>query len=112
MGEHERIWLEPAPGADEDYGQQWCQDNVWGDDAIEYVRADLVASLPTKADYTDTRGQWRVFEDINPGWRGIEIEGDNDADPILYPQKISRERLDRIVSAHNAALSPNTETAP
>ncbi|MGR9384887.1 hypothetical protein [Rhizobium leguminosarum] len=37
MSEHERIWLEPAPGADEDYGRQWCQHNVWGDEATEYL---------------------------------------------------------------------------
>lgn len=43
LTEHERIWLEPAPGGDADYGQQWCQDNVWGDGATEYVRADLAA---------------------------------------------------------------------
>ncbi|ASR12104.1 hypothetical protein CHY08_34170 (plasmid) [Rhizobium leguminosarum bv. viciae] len=40
MTDHERIWLEPSPGADEEYGRQWCQHNVW-DEATEYVRADL-----------------------------------------------------------------------
>ncbi|API52902.1 hypothetical protein BMW22_15875 [Rhizobium leguminosarum] len=40
MSDHERIYLEPSPGADEDYGRQWCQHNVW-DEATEYVRADL-----------------------------------------------------------------------
>lgn len=40
MIDHERIYLEPSPGADEDYGRQWCQHNVW-DEATEYVRADL-----------------------------------------------------------------------
>ena len=38
---HDRIWLEAPPGADEEYGQQWHHRNVWGEDAIEYVRADL-----------------------------------------------------------------------
>lgn len=42
MTDHERIWLEPAPGADEEYGRQWCQNNVWGDDATEYMLAELV----------------------------------------------------------------------
>lgn len=46
MTEHERIWLEPSPGADEDYGRQWCQHNVW-DKGVEYIKADLVAkALP------------------------------------------------------------------
>jgi hypothetical protein len=40
MIDHERIYLEPSPGADEDYGRQWCQHNVW-DESTEYVRADL-----------------------------------------------------------------------
>jgi len=46
--DHERIWLEPAPGADKECGQMWCQDNVWGDEATEYVRADLARSPADK----------------------------------------------------------------
>jgi len=34
MSEHERIWLEPAGAPD----RCWCHENVWGDEAIEYVR--------------------------------------------------------------------------
>jgi hypothetical protein len=49
MSEHERIWLEPAPGADEDYGRQWCQDNVW-DDGVEYVLADAVSAITAERD--------------------------------------------------------------
>jgi hypothetical protein len=40
MSDHKRIWLEPEAevyGPDE--GRLWCQDNVWGDDAVEYVLA-------------------------------------------------------------------------
>lgn len=48
-----------------------------------------------------TRPHWRVFEDINHGWWGIEIEGDQDGEPILYPIKIGPEKLGRIVEAHN-----------
>jgi hypothetical protein len=43
--EHERIWLEPVPGADKDYGRQWCQQPVWAD-GVEYVRADIALSTP------------------------------------------------------------------
>jgi len=39
--DHKRIWLEPSPGADEEYGRQWMHHNVWGDEATEYVRVDL-----------------------------------------------------------------------
>lgn len=40
--EHERIWLEPAGAPD----RCWCQDNVWGDEAVEYVRFDLITPAP------------------------------------------------------------------
>lgn len=41
---HERIWLEPMEPVDNFEGRRWCRDNVWGDDAVEYIRADLVAT--------------------------------------------------------------------
>lgn len=45
---------------------------------------------------------WRVFESILDRTHfGIEIDGDEDADPILFPVKISREKLQGIVDAHN-----------
>lgn len=50
MSEHERIWLEPAPGADEDYGRQWAQHNVWPD-GIEYIRADLADTALDEAQH-------------------------------------------------------------
>ncbi|TBG78585.1 hypothetical protein ELG76_04005 [Rhizobium leguminosarum] len=49
MTGHERIYLEPSPGADEDYGRQWCQHNVW-DEATEYVRADLHLAIVEERD--------------------------------------------------------------
>lgn len=49
MIDHERIYLEPSPGADEDYGRQWCQHNVW-DEATEYVRADLLSDVSEERD--------------------------------------------------------------
>lgn len=62
--EHERIWLEPAPGADEDYGRQWCQHNVWGDEATEYVLATSVSGLPVEllgvaGELAEGSGAWR-----------------------------------------------------
>lgn len=51
-----RIWLEPREGADPYIGRQWCQDNQWGEDGIEYVRADLVAlQSATEAPSPQTR---------------------------------------------------------
>lgn len=50
MSDHERIWLEPAPGADEEYGRQWCQHNAFGDEATEYVRADLFREMAARND--------------------------------------------------------------
>ena len=52
--------------------------------------------------------KWRVFEDITHGWWGIEIDGDIDADPVLYPKKMNREYLDGIVEAYNSALASHT----
>lgn len=43
-GNFERIWLEPREDADPYIGRQWCQDNQWGEDGVEYVRADLATA--------------------------------------------------------------------
>lgn len=57
-----------------------------------------------------TAGRWRVFEDTTPGYWGIELEdAGNDDDAIMYPIKIHRETVARIVEAHNAALTSATE---
>lgn len=62
-GNFERIWLEPREGADPYIGRQWCQDNQWGEDGVEYVRADLaVKSLEWRED-------WGGSLDDIPGWR-------------------------------------------
>lgn len=76
MAEHERIWLEPSPGSDEEYGRMWCPDNVWGEDAVEYVRADVAgneaieiieARLPL---YTDI-GQINALRECISSIRGL-----------------------------------------
>lgn len=64
MSDHERIYLEPSPGADEDYGRQWCQHNVW-DEATEYVRADLHEVLIEECD--------RLREAIKPAYLGLLV---------------------------------------
>lgn len=45
---HPRIWLEPEPESDPSNGRQWCQENVWGDDATEYVLASSVAAVKSE----------------------------------------------------------------
>jgi len=61
MSDHERIWLEPSPGADEEYGRQWCQHDVFGEDATEYVRADLCdAALAHPGQVRDTVAAYTV----------------------------------------------------
>jgi hypothetical protein len=65
---------------------------------------DLVPLYP-RQEPNGVSPRWRVFEDITHGWWGIEIDGDNDGDPIMYPQKMSRKYLDGIVNAHNASVS-------
>lgn len=42
--DHERVWLEPAGAPD----RCWCEDNQWGDDGVEYVRADLLERNTTR----------------------------------------------------------------
>ena len=54
--------------------------------------------------------RWRVFEAIQHGWWGIEIDGDEE--PLLYPIKTARETLSRLVDIHNTALSTPSDTAP
>ena len=80
------------------------------------LRAALSAALTphgeeaaaTPAPQHHLRGKrWRVFEDTTPGYWGIELEDvGNDDDAVLYPQKIHRDTVARIVEAHNAALDP------
>lgn len=71
-----------------------------------FVKA-ILASRPQPAStaLVEAGKPWRVFEDITHGWWGIEVDGDNDADPILYPIKINRERLDNIVERFNEAIT-------
>lgn len=49
----DRIWLEPREGCDPYIGRQWCQDNQWGEDGIEYVRADLAPAPQEHAELSD-----------------------------------------------------------
>lgn len=50
--EHERIWLEPAGAPD----RCWCQDNQWGDEAVEYVLASTLESLQRENEELRLRG--------------------------------------------------------
>lgn len=99
-----RIWAfehYPGQGAVPRSGT-WCDEqSECPEGSPEYVRADLCA-----AGQEVRAGRWRVFECVFGGGRwGIEVDGDNDADPVLYPAVIDRKILDSVVMAHNAALA-------
>lgn len=70
-----------------------------------YERERLSKASPTKVKSNSCR--WRVIEAATArGYWGIELEdADNDDDAILYPQKIHRDTVARIVEAHNASIS-------
>lgn len=67
-------------------------------------KPEAVEGVVTPPPQLNAVSRWRVFEDTTHGYWGIEIDGGGEADPILYPIKINRERLDRIVDAHNAEM--------
>lgn len=67
MAEHERIWLEPAPGADQDHGRQWAQQDVWAD-GVEYLRADLCAT----ADVAQVATMWTLAVSGRPPAYGVQ----------------------------------------
>lgn len=82
--------------------------------------ADLESALssPDHADAGKVEGdgnRWRIFEAACArGYWGIELEqASNDDEPILYPIKVHRDILVRIVEAHNTALpsAPSKEVA-
>ncbi|WP_139975809.1 hypothetical protein [Ochrobactrum sp. CGA5] len=75
-------------------------------------------SSPDHADAVKVEGdgsRWRIFEAACArGYWGIELEqASNDDEPILYPIKVHRDTLARIVEAHNAGLpsAPASEGA-
>lgn len=67
----ERIWLEPSEGADPYTGRQWCQDNQWGGDGIEYVRADIA----DKRSEPDPPGYQAMMELMHRGANEIRDAG-------------------------------------
>lgn len=64
--EYDRIWLEPREDADPYIGRQWCQDNQWGEEGVEYVRAD-VAGRDLLAASKALITQWE-----SPNWKLTE----------------------------------------
>jgi len=82
--------------------------------ALEDARKDILSlaralSSPDHADAGKVEGdgsRWRIFEAACArGYWGIEFEqASNDDEPILYPIKVHRDTLVRIVEAHNAAI--------
>lgn len=76
--------------------------------ALVTAQAEQIAALQAQV---EGMPRWRVFEDIIHGYWGIELENaGNDDDPIMYPIKIHRDTVARIVETHNAALQPSEKT--
>lgn len=74
----------------------------------EYVKyEDVIKYLASPAPAPHVMGRWRVIEAATgPGYWGIESEeAGNDDDLIMYPIKVHRDTVARIVDAHNAALA-------
>lgn len=75
------------------------------DDLDEVIAMVQRRKGDTPSPQPNVRGRWRAFEDPAPGYWGIELEdAGNDDDAVLYPQKIHRNTVARIVAAHNATL--------
>ena len=43
--EHRSIFLEPLEDCDPSVGRIWCETNVWGDEAVEYVLRGYLDAL-------------------------------------------------------------------
>lgn len=85
----------------------WAADAEKKADALEHWRQE-VGKLQSQIAAAPRR--WRVFEAIEHGWWGIEVDDDNDADPILYAQRaLGKDKLEGIVSAHNSALKEKSD---
>jgi hypothetical protein len=106
---HKRIWLEPAHESDAYGERQWCQQNVWGDNADEYVLASSlferpslspsIASLQAENERLELERaeQWRLRR---------EAEGDRDLEKaVSLSFKQENERL----KAENQRLRNATE---
>ncbi len=84
---------------------------------ISHISAIRALSSQDHADAGKVEGdgdRWRIFEDACArGYWGIELEqAGNDDEPLLYPIKVHRDTLSRIVEAHNAAHFQEREAWP
>ncbi len=82
-------------------------DDAWGETGLSEPIFWLNKLLTADAGKVEGCGhRWRIFEAACArGYWGIELEqASNDDEPILYPIKVHRDTLVRIVEAHNAAL--------
>lgn len=85
--EHDRIWLEPAGAPD----RCWCQDNQWGDDGIEYVRADLAATEASKEHAPQAQDD-----------RKVVVTTDEVAEALTYALEIIETKEQRIANLESA----------
>ncbi len=94
----------------------WALENDPLENSDEYFSIPLFAKLdvsypvsvaePTQATAKEGARRWRVVEAATHGYWGIELErAGNDDDAILYPIKVHRDTVARIVDAHNATVA-------
>jgi hypothetical protein len=62
MSDHKRIWLEPEPPSDPDFGRMWVQDDVWGG-GTEYVLASATADTITRLTRERDEARAKAIED-------------------------------------------------
>ena len=64
MSDHERIWLSTEENSDPQYeGRTWCQDRNEEDDT-EYIRADLIPTLPAMQQAEAIRGLKKEIKEL------------------------------------------------
>ncbi len=93
-------------GRDHRTGEEFVH-GAGSQEVVDALRSALAALQGIPPVQHVAGGRWRVFEAATErGWWGIELEeAGNDDDPILYPVKIGRNRLDALVAAHNDAIA-------
>lgn len=79
MSDHKRIWLEPEPPSDPDFGRMWVQDDVWGG-GTEYVLATEAADTITRLSRERDEARAKAIEDA------AKV-----ADAIVAPKSIGRD---------------------
>lgn len=109
---HKRIWLEPAHESDAYGERQWFQQNVWGDNADEYVLASSlskqpafspsIASLQAENERLKAENQ-RVRKILRKIEQGHEVRmEDGSTQMVEFPADIVASMIDEALGGSNA----------